>query len=512
MNKTFFAAGLFVSCSLLFPVLTGAENRFPKPGLALEDIHVHKTFITWESESKVDHYQMKLLASDGTTVLRTVDIDKDKTRKKIKNLDPETTYFVRMRAHFKNGTHDKYSKKRQFTTLPDHPRYSANFINYLSSTAGLEDATQPAAIEATYNDLGTDAFRQMTSGDLIWSNVQLSDGTFDFTVEDSVLMHTDHTPIVTLLDYQYADGLTPWESLMGGDPVTTFTSEVEDYVGTTVDHYKGYVKYWELGNEMAHWELTDPGVFPAAEQGEFMKEVANTIKEHDPDAVILIPGMLNITTDNVDDWLPEFVSTAGTDWFDVVGYHDYNDWRHFSNERAALQTVLDDLGISDKPVWMTENGTSSDASNSARTNYPNSEDEQAADVFRRSIQAYAAGDELVGWHTLIGNDDEGEEFAFFGLINEDLTIQKAYYATQLLTSEVLPFVTVTKLSNFTYQVVRNDQSVRYVAWSGTTGTYTVPDDMTQMTSVVPNSDGSYTWTEVAAGEEIDLTNIPVVLR
>jgi hypothetical protein len=34
-----------------------------------------------------------------------------------------------------------------------------------------------------------------------------------------------------------------------------------------------------------------------------------------------------------------------------------------------------------------------------RTNYPNSETTQAADVFRYPLQAFGAGDALVNWYT-----------------------------------------------------------------------------------------------------------------
>jgi hypothetical protein len=398
--------------------------------------------------------------------------------------------------------------------IAEQMRYGLNFIRVNNTDSeALEAATQPAALDADFTALGIEAFRQFTSADGLWSNVSTPEGGFDFTDSDNMLLSTTHIPIMTLFSYQLADGTTPADEILGDTtPETSMTAEQEEYLGAIVEQYKNTVTYWEIGNEMAHWELSRPGEFPIEAQALWLKSVAEVITEHDPDAQIVLPGLISITEDNVDDWLEPVIQTAGSEWFDVVNYHYYSSWLHYTADRAGLQALIDEYDLQDKPVWLTETGSSADATNTTRTNYPNSPTEQAADVFRRSLLAYAAGDAFVGWHTYIGNDVSDNDFRYYGIVNADLTKQPAYYTTQLLTSTVAQFRSIENEGGFVYRVVGNDETTRYVAWSATASSWTVPTGMTQMTSVVPNNDGTFTWTSVVPGQTISLSDIPVLLE
>lgn len=512
---------LALLCTLIAaPTLASAASRFPKPSIVDGSLKVHSVRIEWEAQTNVDHYRIKLYDESCQTVLRKKDISADRTKKKLKHLSAGTDYCVRMRAFYTDGTKSKLSKRLRFTTntaaveTVHYDRFGLNFIRInTTENDAIAQATLPEVVEADFTALGIDTFRQFTSADLIWSNIDTLSGD-DYETEDSLLLHTAHAPIATLFSYQLADGTTPTDELMGDStPEGTMTTEQEAYIGDLVDRYKGYVKYWEIGNEMAHWELEQPGVFPVSEQAVWLKSVAEVIRAHDADAVIVLAGLISITEDNVDDWLGPVIDAVGSDWFDIVNYHHYSSWLHYTNDRAALQSFIDAHGLGEKPVWLTETGTSSDVTNTTRTNYPNSESQQAADIFRRALLAYAAGDELIMWHTYIGNDDADAEFRFFGIVNEDLTKQPAYYTTQLLTSEITQFTSVEQQgTDFVYAVTRQDNSVAYVAWSTTSEAYTVPSGVTQMTSVMPNEDGTFTWETVTPGDSITLTDIPVLLK
>lgn len=535
--KRFLIAILFTFVAI--PALASTPSRFPKPSIIDDSLKIHSVRIEWQEQEHVDYYRIKLYDNSCQTVLRSKNVSADRTKKKLKHLSSGTDYCVRMRAFYTDGTRDRLSKRLRFTTLntteestedstsntdetstqeptliTHYDRFGLNFIRInTTENDAIAQATLPEVVDADFTALGIDTFRQFTSADLIWSNINTISGD-NYETEDSVLLNTAHAPIATLFSYQLADGTTPTDELMGDStPEGTVTTEQEEYIGGVVDRYKGYVKYWEIGNEMAHWELEQPGVFPVANQAVWLKSVAEVIRAHDADAVIVLAGLISITEDNVDDWLGPVIDSVGSDWFDIVNYHHYSSWLHYTNDRAALQSFIDAHGLGDKPVWLTETGTSSDVTNTARTNYPNSESQQAADIFRRSLLAYAAGDELVMWHTYIGNDDDGEDFRYFGIVNEDLTKQLAYYTTQLLTSEITQFSSIEQQgSDFVYAVTRQDNSTAYVAWSATTQSYTIPAGVTQMTSVVPNEDGTFTWETVTPGNSITLANIPVLLK
>ena len=137
---------------------------------------------------------------------------------------------------------------------------------------------------------------------------------------------------------------------------------------------------------------------------------------------------------------------GGTDWFDVVNYHYYSPWYEYSEERVELMEVMEELGIEDKEVWLTETGSTSSEELNTRTNYPNSEVTQAADVWRRIISAYGHGDELVLWHSYIGGaDNPGNAWRQYGLRESDSTPKLAYYSFKLLAEEIIPFESVKSL-------------------------------------------------------------------
>jgi hypothetical protein len=284
---------------------------------------------------------------------------------------------------------------------------------------------------------------------------------------------------------------------------------------------------------MAFWRAADPNspesnagghgmeALPAAhpldgyspqEQGVFLKQAAALIRQYDPDAVIVMPGLPGVSGYAVDTWLPGVLETAGADWFDIFNYHDYSGWEYFTLHRPRLTEALVKLGIGGKPVWNTETGSSSYAGLTIRTDYPNSAETQAADVFRRIVQAWGHGDSHVVWHTYIANSDTGGSWAAYGLKTQNNSPQPSYYAFKLLTSELVPYAQVELLSSDArglnaYKITTQAGAVKYVVWGK--GSYSVPNGVTQMTSVIPTADGSFNW---QAAQSVQLTENPILFK
>ena len=150
-----------------------------------------------------------------------------------------------------------------------------------------------------------------------------------------------------------------------------------------------------------------------------------------------------------------------------------------------------------------------------RTNYPNSDESQCADVFRRIIQGYAFGDEFVAWHTYIGSTGEGNDWRDYGLRNPDGSFKPSYYCFRLLVEELIPFETVEMISGmpeFTnlYLITTRGGVRKYVVWGR--GTFEMPTGMRELTSVFPNDDGSFDWEDVREGTILELFDLPVLLR
>jgi hypothetical protein len=422
---------------------------------------------------------------------------------------------------------------------PKNLQIGLNFIRfYWSDRPNVLDMTtpylQPDAIFREFKDLGVQAYRQFVKADLFWDVVEPRDNQWNFAQADAVITNPDFEPLVTLFRMQYASPTPPWAT-SPQQFQKKIGVEATDYIETVVKRYAPYVKYWEIGNEMAFWRAADPGSqdakqmegeekLPAAypldgfsprEQGVFLAQAAALIRKHDPDAVIVLTGLPGLDDYGWGTWLPGVLETGGKDWFDIVNYHYYNGWEPFTLLRPKFQDQLKKLGLDKKPVWCTETGSSSNPALTIRTNYPNSLETQSADVFRRIVSAWGNGDAFVVWHTYITNSDTVGTWSAYGIRTEKGNPQPSLYTFKLLTSELVPFARVEKISADArgvnaYKITSQVGAVKYVAWGS--GNYTLPSGVTQVTSVIPKADGSFAWQSAQAGKSIALSANPVLIK
>jgi hypothetical protein len=363
--------------------------------------------------------------------------------------------------------------------------------------------------------------------DLLWREVEPHNDAWDFSRADRILAEVPGTPIVTLFRMQYSSATPPWAG--PEEFQRTLGPEARDYLDKVVRRYRDQVRYWEVGNEMDHWRAADPdapkrrggkpppqmpaGGFSPEEQGAFIAEVAAFIRARDPDAVIVLPGMAGLSSYVLETWLPGVVRGGGREAFDVVNYHHYGRWQDFPGARSRLQQAIGRLGLGDKPVWLTETGSTASPSLRMRTDYPNGPPSQAADVFRRTLPAWAAGDSLVLWHTHLSSPDRpNNRWRLYGLRRSNATLLPSWYSFKLLTTEVTPFSAVTPVSGMGrgqqgYRVQRRDGGLRWVFWG--TGQVSVPRGAKRWTSVAPTG-GGHAWAPVA--EVLKLGEMPILVR
>lgn len=420
---------------------------------------------------------------------------------------------------------------------PARVQIGLNFIRFYvddSRRGAIDTRTpylQPDWIFADFRALGIQAFRQSPLADLFWDVVEPQDGQWHFSEADSVLTVPDFEPVVTLFAMQYASPTPPWER----DPARfqkTLGPEARDYLEAVIARYGPFVRYWEIGNEMDHWRAANPGEkqpggaerlplappdgFSPQEQGAFLAQAAAFIRARDPDAVIVLPGLSAPADYPLETWFAGVLEGGGKDWFDVVNYHYYGNWQGYCRQRQAFQTFLERHGLADKPVWMTESGATRDPGLTTRTNYPNSPQAQAAEIFRRLAPAYALGDDLVMWHTYLDSPDlPGNDWRGYGIRAHNSQAQPAYYALQLFIRELIPFHQAETIScdgrgaNI-FRFVRQDGAERYVVWG--TGQFSIPQGISEQVSVIPDGQGNYTWQPAAPGQELRLNDIPLLLR
>ncbi|MGA2586166.1 MAG: glycosyl hydrolase [Candidatus Aminicenantales bacterium] len=451
------------------------------------------------------------------------------------------------------------------------PRIGLNFIRFFwseSRDGRLNTTTpyfQPDSIFRDFADLGVQAFRQFVRADLLWNAVEPNPGRWNWEAADAVIKTTTFEPIVTLFSMQYASPTPPW-ARRPEEFQRTLGPEALDYLETVVRRYAPYVKYWEIGNEMDHWRISDPndkgpagaraGAVPAAkparaglpprsgqlqqggqnireqmaerlpdafpdsqytpqEQGRFLAQAAAIIRKNDPDAVIVLPGVSAPDEYCAETWLRGVIEGGGKDWFDIVNYHYYPSWERYSFMREQFAASLKRMGLDGKPVWLTETGATSSATLTLRTNYPNSATSQAADVFRRIVQAFGHGDAFVAWHTYIGSSETAGNWRAYGIRAATGEAKPALAAFRLLTHELIPFARVEKISADArgvnaYKAVLKDGGVKYVVWGQ--GSFKVPAGVTQMTAAAPDAAGNFEWKPAVSQASLTLSSIPTLLK
>lgn len=406
--------------------------------------------------------------------------------------------------------------------------YWSNQVNALDTTTSY---LQPETIFADFRTLNIQAYRQFVKADLLWNIIEPQDNQWNFAQADAVLVNAEFEPVVNLFAMQYASPTPPWAKTPG-EFQKEMGLEATDYLTTVVQRYAPYVRYWEIGNEMVYWRAADPGSnltaqrgekLPAAypldgyspqEQGIFLAQAAAIIRQNDPDAVIVMPGLPGLDDYDVQTWFRGVLESGGKDWFDIVNYHYYGGWQPFTVLRPKFTAALKTYGLADRPVWCTETGTSANPALTIRTDYPNSQEEQAADVFRRIVSAWGMGDSLVMWHTYIGNSETEGNWSGYGLMTETAEPKPALETFRLLTGELLPYASVELLSADarglnSYKIIRQDGEVRHVVWGK--GSWMAPEGVSQMAAVTPGANG-IAWQVVEPGQKIALSSTPLLLK
>ncbi len=391
-----------------------------------------------------------------------------------------------------------------------------------------ETATQLQTLHA-------EVARQLTNGDTLWSAVEPKANAWNWATTDSMFQSFSSSvePIADLFSMQYASPNAPWN--ISGPFEKTMTAEAETYIRTVVRRYKDSVTYWEIGNEMDHWKLLDPGNLEAihgkfsdvteklptllpsdgyspAEQGAFFAATANIVREEDPDAILVMPGMSAAQDYQLNTWLPGFVAGAGTDAFDIVNYHDYGSWSDMEGRLSALKASMQTLGIANKPIWLSETGSSADTTLTQRTNYPNSTVTQAADVIRRLLIAQTNGVSTAIWHTFYSSPSTGTNtWRAYGLLNEHGEESPSYGAFATL-AEVFPATSVEDIATtpgtYIVKITSSHDNVAYAVWGS--GTWTIPEGIAEEYTI--SSTGVAKSAAPAEGSTVTLSPIPQLFR
>lgn len=232
-----------------------------------------------------------------------------------------------------------------------------------------------------------------------------------------------------------------------------YLDEFATFVSAVVQRYKGppyNVKFWELWNEpdVLPWDPVPPdspygcwgdntdstGYYGGGYYAQMLKQVYPAVKAADPEAQVLIGGLLYGYAHGrpMFLFLRGVLAAGGGDYFDIVSYHAYypGDDTWYTREdvlegkTAHVRQVLAEYGHAGKPMMCTEAGY--------RTYSHDSELEAQADyVVTDDVRAFSLGLKAHIWYGLAANDFLGS-----ALLNPDLSPRPAYNAYKAMTQQL----------------------------------------------------------------------------
>ncbi len=302
------------------------------------------------------------------------------------------------------------------------------------------------------DEAGAKSMRQLAYADVYWRIIEPTDNNWNWTFADSAFNNNfGITPIPELFALM-GPGDTigiqvPWLACTSPScywDLATDSVSTKDYLFNVINRYKGVTKYWEIANEFES-ALPPTGLSPIAKVN-FLNYTYNWIKDIDTAAQVLFPGLIGtcgIPFSNATNNLDILLSNGGANSFDIMNYHDYNSWWTLPLHYDSIKSVMNNYGLNNIPIWVTETSISS-VNQSPITPTYSSEDEQAADVFRRLGLLWAKGAEVVMWHSNWSSSDLNG-WGEFGLLNAIGKKKKAFHSYRLLNDKVTNFTNVTAL-------------------------------------------------------------------
>jgi hypothetical protein len=241
-------------------------------------------------------------------------------------------------------------------------------------------------------ELAYDAGARINRWEIRWDRVEPKANTWDFAANDAAVQSSQTYGIQVLgiligtPAWAVVRGQRPGNGLPQGlylpynDPRNLWAS----YVRTTVGHYKGQVRFWEIWNEpdlSFFWTSTPDDYF------RMLKVSYLVIKQVDPSARVAIAGMvvpdLSFLSHVLDDARSAPGGQQSHGYFDIAAWHAYGPAKALYANITRVKMLLQTKGFSSSPLWITEDGFP--ASN------PNGEPRQAAYVLETVAYALAAG-------------------------------------------------------------------------------------------------------------------------
>jgi len=160
--------------------------------------------------------------------------------------------------------------------------------------------------------------------------------------------------------------------------------EYADFVGQSVRRFKGYVTYWQLGNEFDVFHRDAPKSYVEAQRIGYA-----AAKAADPDCVV-VGGSITELQVRREGWR-EALQFGLAKYCDVYDFHFYADLDTTQDLLDYIHATCEELGA-EKPIWVTET--------TQVGMFDPDERNQAEYVFKRYSHLMANDVSVVFWHAL----------------------------------------------------------------------------------------------------------------
>lgn len=215
----------------------------------------------------------------------------------------------------------------------------------------------------------------------------------------------------------------PWASSNPGRPRISDppadTRFWTDFVREAVDRYRREVRHWQFWNEPNVREFWTGS--RAQYRAEILEPAASVVRSIDPALQVVAPGLANLR--DWRDWFREAMTAR--DAIDVINHHNYQrsgreallELERDQGGQPSLRTLIRQLGVEDRPFWLTETGIRSGEADQRRYY------EDVVAVLREKTWVAR----LFFFHYW---DGPGQGNGGFGIVNEDFSPKPAYLFLQ----------------------------------------------------------------------------------
>lgn len=256
--------------------------------------------------------------------------------------------------------------------------------------------------------------------DFNWFQIEPAQGAFRWEELDRVVGRAAERALEVLATLAYTPAWassTP-ESPKTSDPPAS-NAYWTDFVRRAVARYGDRVRHWQLWNEPNITEFWTGSM--RQYRTEILEPGAAAARSARPGVQVVSPGLANLR--NWRDWFREIL--IAKDAIDVINHHNYapngrevlEDLERDLPSRPSLRTLIGELGVQDKPFWLTETGRRSDQGN--------------------QLEYYQDVVDVLGEKRWVSRlfffhywDGPGEGDGGFGIVNENFSPKPAYLFLQ----------------------------------------------------------------------------------